>query len=76
MEYDAALALQRRLEQANPRLVYELRERWTCGDPVFYVRVASRAEPVGHHRRSLGPERAVAERGHRELDRQLDFALA
>lgn len=76
VEYAAAIALQQRLEQANPHLVYELRERWSCGQPAFYVRVASRAEPVGHRPRSLGPERAVAQRGHRELDRQLNLALA
>jgi hypothetical protein len=38
------------------------------------VRVAGRAEPIARRPRSIGPERAVAERGHRELDDQLELA--
>lgn len=74
MRSDEAVRLAERLSRANPTLVYEIRAVWHCGEPSHYVRVASRAEPTARRPRSVGPERAVAERGHRELDDQLELA--
>lgn len=74
MELRAAHELHDRLSRANPHLVYEVKASRPLGEPSFYVRVASRAEPAPRRPRRIGPETAVAARGHAELDAQLALA--